>query len=85
MSGDRGHPGPVRLLPFAAAAVDSLMFWLQTRGRRVYAGRSGWSAGFSKPMEVGLGRCGCCTFMLHLSPDLPTWHLSVNAAKDAAL
>ena len=36
---NRGHLGTMRLLPFAAAAVDVMAFSMQTRCMKVYEGR----------------------------------------------
>ena len=41
MRDDRGHPRSVRLLPFAAAAVDSLTLSMQTSRIEVVDGRCG--------------------------------------------
>jgi hypothetical protein len=66
MRDDRGHLRLMRLLPFAAAAVDSLTLSMQTSGGEVYAGQSGWSASRRGPLKGHSGQCGCCTFLLHL-------------------
>lgn len=37
-----------------------------TSGKKVYGGHSDWPERPIRLMKVDLGRCGCCTFLLHL-------------------
>jgi hypothetical protein len=66
MSGDRGHMRAMRLLPFAASAVDSLTLSMQTSRIRVATGRWRRSEVFSSrlgsvPVGAVAALC-CCTF-----------------------
>jgi hypothetical protein len=52
---------------------------MRTRCRQVYAGRCGWSAGYTGSMRVGLVQHGCCTLLLHAWFSGNSQHLPENA------